>query len=236
MTTIKGYADMLRLHKHLFSEEEHQSFLEIIVQETDRLARMVRDVLELSTIETGGPKIARDWCNIALLVSRTALKCETCLTSDNPVEISVPPALPQVAADHERIERVLINLLHNAVRYSPLGGPISIAARVDGEQVVISVADQGPGIEPESIPLIFTRFYRGAQTGGRHEAGLGLGLAICRGIVEAHGGRIWCDSKGQWDTAYFHRVRAPARTALKAGKVLTHRMLSQRVWGPEYVT
>ena len=206
LTTIKGYADMLRLQRARFSAQEQESFLGIIGQEADRLARMVRDILDLSLIEVGALKIVRDWCDIALEVATVVerLDCENCLTSRNPVATDISSVLPPVAADHDRIEQILSNLLDNAAKYSPLGSPITVAAWVEGDELIVSVSDQGPGIEPEALPKVFRRFYRGAKRSGRHEAGLGLGLAICRGIVEAHGGRIWCESVlGQGTTFSF---------------------------------
>ena len=110
------------------------------------------------------------------------------------IRTSLPPDLPPVQVDYLYIDQVLTNLLENAVRYTPPGSPIDICAEVKDGQVLVSVADRGPGIPPEQRERIFDKFYR-VLTHQRDTRGSGLGLAVCRGLVEAHGGRIWVESR-----------------------------------------
>jgi two-component system phosphate regulon sensor histidine kinase PhoR len=106
--------------------------------------------------------------------------------------VDCPADLPAVRADAERIEQVLINLLHNAVKFTPSGGEIEVSARKEGGWVQFSVRDTGVGIQPEDLPRVFERFYKADQS--RSGGGTGLGLSIARHTVEAHGGRIWAES------------------------------------------
>jgi two-component system sensor histidine kinase KdpD len=145
----------------------------------------------------------------------------------HPVALSVPSDLPPVPLDHAAFEQVLTNLLDNAVKYSPRGSPISIAARAVGNFVEIAVADQGPGIPPEVQQAVFGKFYRADQSG--RVPGSGLGLAIVKGFVEAHGGKVWISRHAGGGTrvrfllplsagedALEHRAEAPPAAATAA--------------------
>ncbi len=110
------------------------------------------------------------------------------------LDVALPPALPLVLADERRIAQVVENLLTNAVRYSPDAAPIAVRARVVNGSVEVAVADQGPGLTPEQRAQVFEKFFRIDQSDSRRFGGAGLGLAICRGIVEAHRGRIWVEN------------------------------------------
>jgi signal transduction histidine kinase len=110
------------------------------------------------------------------------------------VRVNLPPNLPTVMADRDRIEEVLENLLENAVKYSPGKPVVTVVCRATGDEVIISVSDAGRGIYLHEQEQIFKRFYRGGTTTYRSSQGAGLGLYICRAIVEAHGGRIWVES------------------------------------------
>ena len=109
-----------------------------------------------------------------------------------PIVTGIPADLPLVPLDPVLIEQVLVNLLDNALKYTPPESPIEIAARVDGDGVTVEVADRGPGLPPGEERRVFDKFYRGRAVADR---GVGLGLAICQGIVEAHGGRIWAENR-----------------------------------------
>jgi signal transduction histidine kinase len=115
----------------------------------------------------------------------------------------IDEGLPRVSADPERLERVLSNLLSNALKYSTPGTPVVVSARPGDGEVVTSVADEGPGIDPADLPHLFDRYFRAGKVRAPHE-GLGLGLYITKGLVEAHGGRIWVESEvGQGSTFSF---------------------------------
>jgi signal transduction histidine kinase len=108
--------------------------------------------------------------------------------------VELPAGLPKLNLDSDRIEQVLHNLLSNAERYTPEGGRITLAVEDRPSEIIVSVADTGKGISPEELPRIFERFYRGEQSRSRRHGGAGLGLAIAKQLVEAHGGRIWAES------------------------------------------
>jgi len=111
------------------------------------------------------------------------------------VHTDLPADLPPVELDYLQIDQVLTNLIENAVRYTPAGSPIELSTRVDGDQMVISVADRGPGIPPADRERVFDKFYRVLETQTTRTTGSGLGLAVSRGLVEAHGGRIWEENR-----------------------------------------
>jgi two-component system phosphate regulon sensor histidine kinase PhoR len=118
------------------------------------------------------------------------------------LDIDIPPTLPKVMADEARVEQVLVNLIHNAIKFTPSGGRIGISARARDNDVLVSVADTGIGISPDDLPRIFERFYKADKS--RSGGGTGLGLAIAKHIVEAHGGRIWAESvEGKGSTFNF---------------------------------
>jgi two-component system, OmpR family, phosphate regulon sensor histidine kinase PhoR len=177
-------------------------FLDLMQTEIDTMNQTVRELLELSRIETGEapfaprPTSPADVCadalrRIQMLAQRNGLKLEN----------RCPPDLPPVASDSARIEQALMNLLHNAVKFTPAGGSITVSAAARGTDVVFSVADTGVGIPAEDQSRIFERFYKADRS--RSGDGTGLGLSIARHIVEAHGGRIWVESAAGKGSAFF---------------------------------
>jgi two-component system phosphate regulon sensor histidine kinase PhoR len=180
-----------------------QRFLARMVTEVDALGQMVEELLELTRIESGRVPLKMSPTPpeqlIADAVERLSLQAERAGLN---VEIDCPPDLPMVLADATRLEQVIVNLLHNAIKFTPEGGNICLSAKSQNEMVVFAVQDNGVGIAADDLPRIFERFYKTdrARSGG----GTGLGLAIARHLVEAHGGVIWADSiEGQGSTFYF---------------------------------
>jgi two-component system phosphate regulon sensor histidine kinase PhoR len=178
-------------------------FLKRMDAEVDTLTQIVEELLELSRIESGLAPLRLVPIPIAEVVippvDRLRPQAER---AGLEFTISTLPEVPQVLADDERARQVLTNLVHNAVKFTPPGGRITVAARPTGEEVVFSVQDTGVGIPAEDLPRIFERFYKAdqARTGG----GTGLGLAIAKHVVQGHGGRIWAESvEGQGSTFYF---------------------------------
>ena len=187
LATIEGAASTLLQHGASLSPEAMLEMAETIVEESRRMARLVSNLLDMIRVETGALAVQKAWqpleeaLGVALLRLDEALKGHT-------VDIQLPPALPLVPIDELLIEQVFINLLENATKYTPPGTPITISAWQADGAVLVEVADRGPGIVSGSEEAVFRKFYR---LGGANEAGVGLGLTICRGIVTAHGGRIW---------------------------------------------
>lgn len=168
-----------------------------IYLEADRLQRLVDDLQELSRVEAGAYELNRRAVPVSRLVE-TAFTRLSRQFQDKGVtlETLLPPGLPDVQVDEDRIGQVLLNLVGNALQYTPQGGRVRIAAEPRREEVAMIVADTGIGIPPEHLQHIFTRFYRVDKSRSRARGGSGIGLTIARHLVEAHGGRIWVESAG----------------------------------------
>ena len=178
-------------------------FLQRMETEVDSLSLMVSELLELSRIESGRVPLqltpSRPLAIISDAVDRLGLQAER---AGLDMQIDCPEDLPAVLADPDRLEQVMVNLLHNAIKFTPSGGEILISASPLDRQIVFSVKDTGVGIPSIDLPRIFERFYKADRA--RSTGGTGLGLAISRHLVEAHGGRIWAESvEGQGSTFYF---------------------------------
>jgi two-component system sensor histidine kinase KdpD len=155
--------------------------------EAERLNRLVGNLLDMTRLEAGAVKVKREPLELADLVG-TALEQLRGRLGDRPLVVDVPDDLPLAPGDFVLLVQVLVNLLDNAIKYSPPQAPIEVRARATGETVEIEVADRGPGIPPEDLTRVFDKFYRVQHRG--NVTGTGLGLAICRGLVEAHGGKV----------------------------------------------
>jgi signal transduction histidine kinase len=212
LAAIKGYATALLLQWREYDDETRQEFLQVIAEETDRLSKLVGDVLESAAAEAGLLHLEPQ----PLLLARLAADIASRLAQLHPEHrfvVSFPPHFPVVAADPAQIEQVLQNLLDNAVKYSPNGGLIVVRGEATPAAAVVSVADQGTGIAPEHLNRLFERFYRVPGAGEASHRGTGLGLPIARAIVEAHGGRIWAESAPDKGSVFHftvpRRVEAP---------------------------
>jgi two-component system phosphate regulon sensor histidine kinase PhoR len=180
-----------------------RQFLGRMETEIDTLTQMVQELLELSRIESGKVPLqlkstAPDQL-IRLAIERMSLQADR---AGLEMKSSCPADLPPVLVDVDRMEQVLANLLHNAIKFTPPGGELTLSARRENDRVVFQVADTGVGIAPVDLERIFERFYKAdrARSGG----GTGLGLSIARHLVEAHGGRIWAESEpGKGSIFYF---------------------------------
>jgi signal transduction histidine kinase len=176
-----------------------------MLAQSERLGRLVDQLLELSRLESGEVPLHREMVPLRPLVSRVLSEIEvTRQRHDVELEQEVPDDLPPVFADAERVHQVLFNLLDNAVRFTPSGGRVCVSAWGHNGSVDVAVRDTGPGIAAEHLPRLFDRFYRVDTARSRDEGGTGIGLAIARSVIEAHGGRIWADSEpGQGSTFTF---------------------------------
>lgn len=199
LTSIKAAASSLLQEDVSWDEEERRSFARSIEHEADRLNRLVSNLLDMSRIEEGALKPDKDWYSLKMLIHEVVERLEP-LLEGRIVHINLPDDLLMVDLDYVQIDQVLTNLLENASRYTPPGSPIDIEAHSDGKQVILTVADRGPGIPPGDIERVFDKFYRvlnyrHATGAPGYPTGSGLGLAVCRGLVEAHGGRIWATQR-----------------------------------------
>jgi len=177
-------------------ERPEPQTLEVMLTQTERLGRLVEQLLDLSRLESGEVPLQREEVPVAPLVSRVVSEIEVARpSSDVTIGRDIDTDLPALEADAARVHQVLFNLVDNAVRFTPPGGAVTIGAhRVNGH-VEISVADTGSGIPSEALPRLFERFYRVDTARSREDGGTGIGLAIARSIVEAHGGHIHAESK-----------------------------------------
>jgi histidine kinase len=168
-----------------------------IYREADRLQRLVTDLQELSRVEAGAFALNLRPASVAHLVETTVARLSLQFEEKGvALETDVRADLPLVQADEDRIGQVLLNLVGNALQYTPAGGRVRVSARHQEAEVQVSVADTGVGVAAEHLPLIFTRFYRVDKSRSRAGGGSGIGLTIAKHLVEAHGGRIWAESAG----------------------------------------
>lgn len=202
---IKGYVSTLRRDDADWDPEIVQDSLEVIEEEADRLAGMIENLLDASRLQAGGMTLKRADLSMATVAERVAERMQT-QANQHKLEVSFPENFPITFGDEARLEQVLTNLIGNAMKYSP-GGTIHISGEVRPDQIIISVSDEGPGIAPDDVPHVFDRFYR-APDMARHTKGTGLGLYLCKAIVEGHGGRIWLDTApGKGTRFYFSLPR-----------------------------
>jgi K+-sensing histidine kinase KdpD len=207
LASIKGYASALLLDDVEWDEKTRTEYLRIMDEEASDLQAMILDLLESSIVDAGLLQIEKEPLLIRRLVDGL-VKEMTRRTAKHRFVISFPADFPIVYADPRRIEQVLRNLLDNAVKYSPDGGLVVVRGQATGNEMTISVADEGVGIAPEHLNRLFEKFFRVRSPLNRKVRGSGLGLPVSRTIVENHGGRIWAESElGKGTTIYFSLPR-----------------------------
>lgn len=192
LTCIRGYIEGMQ--DGTIPQEEQAKYLDVVLQETDRLTTLVNDLLDLSRIESGKVPLNKTVFDINELIRLTLIKFEPRIDQKSlNVEANLRDEPLWVLADNGRIAQVLTNLIDNAIKFLPEGGLLSVAAYPTGAQCMVSVKDNGPGISPDDMPFIFDRFYKAdkAHTSGM---GTGLGLSIVKKILEQHGQTISCQS------------------------------------------
>jgi signal transduction histidine kinase len=175
-------------------EQPNPAVLQVMLQQAERLSRLVDQLLDLSRLESGDVPLSLQPVDLRSLVDGVVGEVRVARPDLDPdMRNEVPVDLSAVLADRERLHQVLFNLLDNAVRFTPAGGRVTVKAiRADG-LCEVEVQDTGPGIPEEHLGLVFERFYRVDPSRSRGDGGTGIGLAIARSIVEAHGGRIWAE-------------------------------------------
>jgi PAS domain S-box-containing protein len=190
LTSVKGFATTLLATDVTWDADSQRDFIETINAEADKLTDLIEQLLDLSRIESGVMRVDPQLFSLQDIVSAAMPQLET-LTREHDLRTIIPTTLPAVWADRQRIVQVLTNLVGNAAKYSPVHTAIILAAEPADAYVVISVCDQGSGIAESDQPNLFQAFRRGSDERVGHVKGAGLGLAICKGLVEAHGGCIW---------------------------------------------
>ncbi len=213
LSAIKGYSSALQLDEVKWSKEKQQEFLGLIENECDSMQAMLTEILDSSLIEVDQLHLALEPMRLHQIAADVSQETQR-RTENHHIVVDLPLDFPIVKADRRWIRQVFRNILENAVRYSPEGGLIVIHGEVRPADVVVSIADEGIGISPEDQIPIFEKYFRVRAASGYHVGGTGLGLPIARAIVEAHGGRIWIDSKlGEGTTVSFSLPKAATAPA-----------------------
>lgn len=187
LVSITGALSSLEDSGPTLDEEVKRSLVETAREEAERLNRLVGNLLDITRLEAGGMQLHREDCDIQELIG-SALEQVGSPLNNRQVKVTISPAIPLVPLDFVLFVRVLVNVIDNALKYSPPEKPIDIQAHVSGQELEISVADRGEGIPPDDLERIFDKFYRVQRP--NNVSGTGLGLSICKGIVEAHNGVI----------------------------------------------
>lgn len=211
LASLRGFAELML--DRVYPPAQQRQFLRIIHQEAMRLGKLIDDFLDLQRMESG-----RETWILAAVDLRPALEETIALltpsTGKHTLSLDVAPELPRVRANADRVRQALVNLIANAIKFSPNGGEVRVGARSEADAVTLSVRDHGIGMSPEAMQDLFTKFYRVDNAETRSIGGTGLGLALVKEIATAHGGRVWVESApGQGSTFYLALQRADAATA-----------------------
>jgi signal transduction histidine kinase len=197
LTSIYGFAETLLRQDVLFDEEDRRTFLSYIASESERLTTIVDQLLNVARLDTGDLQVNLAPTDIRAVVSDVVEVAEQAPAANgHDFVVQLPDEPLDAEADGEKLRQILANLVDNAIKFSPNGGRVTIAARRGDESVEVRVVDEGIGIPEEEQRRIFTKFYRGeSATRDPTATGTGLGLFIARGLVAAMGGRMWVDSR-----------------------------------------
>lgn len=201
LASLRGFAELLLTRK--FPLEQQREFLSIIHNESKRLANLLNDFLDLQRMEAGRQEYHFKATDILALASETIAVFQA-NNNGATIRLMQEPIPPFVHADADRLRQVFLNLLSNAVKFSPHGGEITVGTRQEGADLMLWVCDQGIGIAPDALPKLFTKFFRADNKETRTIGGTGLGLALVKRIITAHGGDIWVESTlGKGSTFFF---------------------------------
>jgi len=202
LTSVKGFTSTLLSKWERFSDDQKRVMLQTINYDADRVTRLLGDLLDVSRLEAGRLELKRQEIDLAAIatdaVARLQLNAE-----EHRLKVSFPDGFPKITADPGRIEQVVINLVENAIKYAT-PGLVLISGENAGDDIVVRVADEGEGIDPDHLPNIFLKFYR--RGSGERRTGTGLGLYICRGIVQAHGGELTVERSDPAGTVFAFRL------------------------------
>src|SRR5438132_7241208 len=207
LSSIMASAGSLRQYDVSWTEEQRSEFAEAIENEAQRLDRLVGNLLDLSRIQAGSIRPEKSWYDLGSLINEVAGRLRA-VTAGHKLVIHVPEGLPPALFDYVEIDQVISNLVENAVKHTPKRTEICVSARTDGDQVEVEVADRGPGIPDAAVPRLFDAFYRASDSG--RAQGSGLGLAVAKGLVEAHGGRVRVENREGGGARFVFTLPLPA--------------------------
>jgi signal transduction histidine kinase len=210
LAAIYGAALTLRRGDLALDEHHRESLLAVVANEADRLARTVNDILWTSRLDSGTLQVAIESCDGTLLAAGVVAAAQAHVPGNIEIELDTGPAVPQVAADPDKVRQVLANLVENAVKYSPDGGRVEVAIERSDGSVRFSVRDEGLGIPATEQRRIFDKFYRLDPEMTRGVGGTGLGLYICQELIRRMDGRIWVESRDGGGSMFAFELPASA--------------------------
>lgn len=222
LAAIKGYVSTMLADDVEWDRTSQHEFLTIISDESDRLTNLVNNLLDLSRIEAGSLKLTWEKCDLRETVERAAKQAR--LTPENSFEVQVQVRLPKLYADPPRLESILRNLIENALKYGGESVKIRVEVCTQEQEYLFRVIDNGPGIPESEREHIFESFYRVDDSLARLTSGAGLGLAICQGLVKAHGGKIWAEPR---DVGACIAFTIPAKNGSSAKSVKNHKRIKK---------
>lgn len=193
LTAIRGSLGLLQNGARGTLLGKAQRWVEIAVTNTDRLGRLINDILDIERIESGQVALEKKPCDVAEIIDQVAVLMRD-MAERAGVTLVTAPVPACLWADPDRIMQILTNLVSNAIKFSSEGGTVELTAHLQGEQILFRVRDQGRGIPADKLETIFERFEQVDTSDSRAKGGTGLGLAICRSIAQQHDGRIWTES------------------------------------------
>jgi PAS domain S-box-containing protein len=202
LTSIRGALGLLASGKMGGFPEKAQRMLDIAVNNTDRLVRLINDILDIERIDSGRAAMQKKEVEIADLIHQ-AIDVMRAMADKSGVVLEADTVQCKIEVDPDRIIQTFTNLLSNSIKFSPKGGVITIGGRIESSKLLIFVKDQGRGIPADKIEMIFERFHQVDTSDSREKGGTGLGLAICRTIAQQHGGRIWAESQEGKGSTFF---------------------------------
>jgi two-component system sensor histidine kinase KdpD len=192
LAVIAGSASTLVEGGNALAEPKRRELAQAIYAQAKQMTQQVNNILDMTRFEVGAPQLNRQWQPLEEIVGAVLNRMQSSL-QERKITVALQEDLPLVLIDGVLIGQVISNLLENAIKYTPPGSPIEIEGWAAANEITLSVLDRGPGIKPGDEERVFDKFHRGAQEGA--VGGAGLGLTICRAIVEAHGGRIWSENR-----------------------------------------
>jgi two-component system phosphate regulon sensor histidine kinase PhoR len=212
LAAVYGAAQTLRRHDFALDEAGRERFVSLIVDESERLGRIVNDILLANQLDVGALELRNEVFDPGELVDRVVEAARTHAPSTIALKAAARPSLPPAASDRDRVRQVLTNLLENAIKYSPEGGLVEVGAASNGDMIRFYVRDEGIGIPEAEQKRIFDKFYRLDPQMAGGVGGTGLGLYICNELVQRMGGRIWVESAGEVGSVFQFEVPASEAT------------------------
>jgi two-component system sensor histidine kinase KdpD len=193
LTSMRAAVDNLLQEEIDWDKSALREFHLIISEDVNRLTKLVKNLLEMARIEANELHLSKRWQAVSEIISNVLERCEKAL-GNHRVKLEINETLPLVKIDSLLLAEALTNLVENAAKYSPAESLVTIKVRIEGDELIINVTDEGPGIATNELSRVFDKFYRGSQRHTQRKEGTGMGLAITRGIIKAHGGKIWAEN------------------------------------------